>query len=278
MKLAELSENYPRSIYLLNIKTKEYTLIKEQQNAFLEIASLSPDKKYLLYSVYDLGDPAFFFMNMDTRESFGITGAPIGGAISAKWADNENIIGTAYSGGAYLADKSGNISIIDELKDEALFLVEKVNNDIYYNTQSDGSLMKLDLNTNEKVKLGIDRVVALYPSPDGKQMLILQADDSKNILLTYNPESGESISIAEGLELSGVSWSPDQRFITYNLSENINNIATGSFYVYDLLTGDTTHLTSYIKNTRTVWSPSGKKLILTEWFGTFYNSTIIYLK
>ncbi|MDF2484438.1 MAG: hypothetical protein K0R46_606 [Herbinix sp.] len=278
MSLAELSESYPRSLYLFDINTKEYKLVKEQKEVFLDGAAFSKDKKFLLYYEYSLGDPAFYVMNMDTLKSFGIMGEPIGGGMSAKWADNETVIGASYSGGAYLADITGKLSLIDELKEEALYLVEKLNDSVYFNTQYDGTLMKLDLNTKEKISLDLGQVYDTIPSPDGKQMLILQAEGTKNTMLVYDLESGEKINIASGVELNGVSWSPDQRRIAYNLKEDGNNTTTSGLYVYDMLTGVSTQIAVDIENLSTSWSPSGEKLVSTEWDGTQYNSSIIFLK
>ncbi|MDF2543909.1 MAG: hypothetical protein K0S47_3627 [Herbinix sp.] len=64
MSLAELSEQYPMSLYLFDITTKDYKLLKEQKDVFLGGASLSKDKKSLLYYEYSLGDPVFYVMNM----------------------------------------------------------------------------------------------------------------------------------------------------------------------------------------------------------------------
>jgi TolB protein len=278
MSLAELSEQYPRSLYLLDINSKDYKLVKEQKDVFLDGAALSADKKYLLYYEYSLGDPVFYVMNMDTQEGYGIMGDPIGGGISAKWANNETVIGAAYSGGAYLADRTGKITLIDDLKEESLYLVEKINDDIYYNTQSDGTLVKLNLNTKEKISLDLKQVYDMIPSPDGKQMIILQANGTKNTMLVYDLESGEKITIADGAELNGVSWSPDQRRIAYNRKVDENNSTVRSLYVYDMLTGESTQIAVDVENLSTGWSPSGEKLAYTEWDGTQYNSSIIYLK
>jgi TolB protein len=278
MSLAELSEHYPMSLYLFDLTTKEYKLVKEQKDVFLGGADLSADKKYLLYYEYSLGDPVFYVMNMETLEGFGIMGDPIGGAISAKWSDNDTVIGAAYSGGVYLADSSGKITLIDELKEEALYLVEKINDNIYYNTTFDGTLMKLNLDTKEKVSLNLDQVYDTIPSPDGKQMLILQTKGAKNSMLAYDLESGENVIIAEGAELNGVSWSPDQRRIAYYLKEDENNTTVSSLYVYDMLTGVSTQIAVDVENPSTSWSPSGDKLAYTEWDGTEYYSSIIYLK
>ena len=278
MSLAELSGQYPISLYQFNINTKDYKRLKEQEEVILGGASLSKDKKYLLYYEYSLGDPVFYIMNMDTLESYGLMGEPIGGAISAEWADNETIVGAAYSGGAYLADRSGTINLVEELKEEALYLVEKINDTIYFNTQYDGTLIKLDLNTKEKISLNLGQIFDMIPSPDGKQMLVLQANGAKSTLLVYDIESGETIVIGEGTEISGISWSPDQRRIAYNLKENRNNTLVSGLYAYDLLTGNATQIAVDIDNPTTSWSPSGEKLAYTEYNGSKYNSSVIYLK
>lgn len=278
MSLAELAEQYPKSLYLFDLTAKDYKLVKEQKDVFLDGATLSKDKKYLLYYEYSLGDPVFYVMNMDTLEGYGIMGEPIGGGISAKWADNAAVIGAAYSGGAYLADTTGKITLIDDLKEEALYLVEKINDNIYYNTLYNGTLMKLNLSTKEKVSLNLEQVYDTIPSPDGKQMLILQEIGTKNTMLVYDLESGEKITIADGAELNGVSWSPDQRRVAYNLKEDENNTTASSLYVYDMLTGESTQIAVDIENLITSWSPSGEKLAYTEWDGAQYNSSIISLK
>jgi TolB protein len=278
MSLAELAESYPRSLYLLNTSTKEYELLKEQKEVFMGGATLSTDKKYIQYYEYSLGDPVFFIMNMETKEAFGIMGDPIGGAISAKWADNETVIGVAYSGGVYLADRSGKLTLIEELKEDHLYLVEKINDDIYYNSEMDGRLMKFNLNTKEKVDLNLEQVYNILPSPDGNQMLVLQANGTKYTLLVYDLESGEKVTIAEGAEIGGISWSPDQLRVAYNMKQDVNNTSTSSLYVYEMLTGESTQLAVDLENLITVWSPSGEKLAISDWDGTQYNSSIIYLK
>ncbi|WP_432401876.1 TolB family protein [Wukongibacter sp. M2B1] len=288
MKLEELSDSYPRSLYLYNLNTKEYKLLKEQENLFLGGATLSPDKKYLLYYGNSLGDPVYYVMNMDTLESFGIHGSNIGGAYSANWADNETVIGGAYSGGAYsggaysggayLASTTGAITPLDELKDKALFIVRKMRDKIYYNTNSDTSLMVLDLATKEKTSLNINYVYGVFPAPDGNQMLVLQDDGSKRTMILCDADGGSIETIAEGAEISGVSWSPDQRMIAYSLKTVINGTSTSGLYVYDRLTGEDTQIVVDVENPTTCWSPSGRELVYSEWNGIQYNSSIVYLK
>lgn len=278
MSLSELSGQYPRSLYLLNINSKEYQLVKEQKDVLLGGAVFSRDKKYLIYDEYVLGDPAYFIMNMENHESIGLMGEPIGGAKSAHWADNETVIGSAYSGGIYLADRTGNMSLIEELKDEGIYLAEKLGNNIYYNTESDLTLMTLDLATKEKTSLNLGQVTGILPSPDNKEMIILQNNGPESSMIIYSPEKDEKIIIAENAELYGVSWSPDQRMIAYGMKEDENNASERGLYVYDILNGKSIKIAANTELISTNWSPSGKRLSYTEWDGNQYTSSIIYFK
>jgi TolB protein len=277
MKLAELADSYPRSLYVYNLATKQYEPLKEQANVFLGEASLSPDKKHLLYSEFTLGDPVYYVMNLDTLNSFGITGNNIGGAMSAKWTDNNTVIGAAYSGGAYTASIAGEIAAIAGLDTEGLVIVEQINDKLYYTSNSDESLMMLDLATKEPINLGLEHVYRVIPAPDGKQMLVLQANGSKMTLLLSDTDGNNQKTIAEGTELGGVSWSADQRMIAYNRKADANGTTTKGLYVFDMLSGKSTQLAVDVDIATTTWSPSGEALVYTQWDGKQYNSSIIHL-
>ncbi|CAM4208236.1 TolB protein [Paenibacillus endophyticus] len=278
MKLEELSDSYPKSLYRYNLKTKQYELIKEQENAFLGDATLSSDKKHLLYQLFDLGDPVYHVLNLETLDSFAISGGTIGGAVSAKWADGKTIIGAAYSGGAYTASTSGSIAPLAGLDEEALVIVEKINDKIYYTTQTDESLMVLNLTTKEKRSLGMDHVYRVVSSPDGNQLLVLQTNGTKSKLILSDADGKNQETIAEGTELGGVSWSLDQRMIAYSEKADVNGTTIKGLYVYDMLTGKSTSLAVDVDNAVTAWSPSGKALLYTEWDGKQTNSNIVHLK
>ncbi len=277
MSLAELSDNYPKSLYLFNINTGEYKPLKEQKDVFLGSAALSADKKHLLYSEFTLGDPVFYVMNLDTLDTFGIMGDKIGGAMTGNWGGNE-VIGAAYSGGAYLADPKGDISEIEELKEEALYVVRKMNDNVYYNTSYDESLVMLNLTTKEKTNLNLEHVYDVIPSPDGNKMLVLQNNGSKKMMILCNADGSDKKIIAEGTELGGVSWSQDQRMLAYNLKSVVNGSAVAGLYIYDMLTDEASQIAVDIQNAATSWSPSGEKLVYSEWNGEQYNSSIVTLK
>ncbi len=277
MSLLELSEHYPRSLYLYNINTKEYELLKEREDVFLGEAALSADKKYLLYSEYTLGDPIYYVMDLETREALGILGDNVGGALSARWSGNE-VFGAAYYNGAYTATVTGEISVIEDLNEEGLFIVRKIQDNIYYNTNYDETLFRFNTVTKEKTNLNLERVYDVIPAPDGNKMLVLQRNETKNTLILCDTDGGNQKIIAEGTELGGVSWSPDQRMVAYHRKGTDNNTTVNGLYIYDMLTAESSQIAVNIQNATTSWSPSSEKLAYAEWNGEQYNSSIVYLK
>lgn len=277
MALAEYPDTYPRSLYYYNIKTKEYKLIKEQKNVFLGGATLSADKKYLLYSEYVLGDPAYYVMNLDTKNSFCITGNNIGGAKSAGWFGNE-VAGAAYNNGAYLASPLGDISVLEGMKAESVFILRMTKDSVYYNTENDTSLIKMNRSTKEKTNLKLKNVFNLILSDDGTKMLVLESDSTKSTLLLCDLDGSNQVKIAEGTYIGGVSWSADKRMFAYNVKNVGTSAAVNGLYVYDILTGKANQIAVDIQNASTSWSPLGDKLMYTQWNDEAYDSCIVYLK
>lgn len=65
-------------------------------------------------------------------------------------------------------------------------------------------------------------------------MLVLQSDNMKSTLLLVDLKEGNQITIAEGTDISGISWSPDQRMIAYTMNGNGTNATMNGLYVYDM--------------------------------------------
>jgi len=277
MNLLEYADAYPKSLYLYNINTKEYKLLKEQENTNLGDAKLSADKKHLLFSEFSLGDPAYYVMDMETLKTFVLAGENIAGAMSADWAKNE-VVGAAYSGDAYLAAADGEINVIEGLDQEGLFIVDKIKDNIYFNTAYDLSLKMFNISTKETTDLGLSDVTDVIPSPDENQILVLQNNGSKSTLTLCDADGGNAKTIATGTEIDGISWSSDQRMAAYNLKADTNGTSVKGLYIYDMLTGDATVIAVDTESTLTAFSPSGKELIFSGWNGTSWNSSIVYLK
>ena len=280
MSLLDNSESYPRSIYLYNLDTKEYKTVKAQKNMFLGGATLSPDKKHLLYYEYSIGDVAYYLMSMDAVEQSTVPEDNLGIAYTAEWTDDQHVIGASYRGGAYLADTSRNLTQIAELQEEQLLTVQKVQDKIYYITTENPSfqLYMLDLVTKEKKNLKIDNADGITPSPDGKLMLITQGTESTRRLLLADAEGNILKTITEGSEVTGASWSPNQLMIAYQLKSVINGVESSGIYLYDVLTDKSVQIAANVGNASIRWSPSGKKIAVTELDERNYNSSIIYLK
>ncbi|SMP43707.1 hypothetical protein [Anoxynatronum buryatiense] len=269
MKLEELSDSYPISLYTYSLSTNEFRLLKEEENRFMGGATLSDDGSHLLYSGYTLGDPGYYVMNLDTLESFNIEGA-----YSAHWGDEGAVVGASYKGGAYSASTSGVITPLGDLNQESLFIVRKSNHAVYYNTQSETALMKLDLETNQKTSLNIDDVVGLFPSSGGDHLLVLQSDGTTERLILCDVQ-GESIQIiVESKEIRGVAWSPDEKMIAYSRTDTVD----WGIYGYDLIRNKEFNIVPGEESRGIHWSPSGRKLSFVHANTTDYNSSIVYFK
>lgn len=278
MRLLEKSDYYPRSIYQYNLESKEYEILKAAKDMFLGGATLSPDKNYLLYYEYSIGDTAFYLMSMNQSNPDNVTKEVLGLAMTAKWTEDNNVIGVSYAGGAYTVDTSITLTPITELQAEQLYTVHKAQNKIYYITISDTlDMYTLDVDTNVKKKLKIENVDGIFPSPDGKQILITQSTPSARKLLVADNEGNILRTIAEGAEITGVSWSPDQMMIAYQLRTVIDGVDSSGFYIYDVLTSNSTQIAVNTTVSGISWSPSGNKIAVTEYIEQNYNSSIIYL-
>lgn len=178
---------------------------------FLGDAVLSSDHKHLLYSEFSLGDPVYYVMDLGSKKTFSITGDDIAGAMSARWADDDTVIGPAYSGGAFTANTSGKITAVEGLSGEGLIVVRQIKDKIYYTSNSGETLQTFDLNTKEKATLKIERVGSVIPSPGGDQLLVLQYKDSAQALLLTDTDGGirrlswkaRSLAVSPGRRTSG---------------------------------------------------------------------------
>lgn len=276
MKLAELSEKYPRSLYFYNINTKEYKLISEAENLFLGGATLSENKESILYYKVEIGDPAYFVMNINNHIGFGIQGENIGGATSAIWSDND-VIGTTYNNSVFLASTDGDIEILDDLEKD-IFLIRKVKDVIYYNTLTDQSLISMNLNSKEKIGTSLTNVTDVIPSPKGNELIINQNDGSKSRLLLSDLLGKDTTIIDEGSELGGISWSKDGDLISYYKLDTLSGNESSGIYVFDTISKKTFQILPDVKYSTTSWSPSGNKLAVAELIEGNYYSRILYLK
>lgn len=280
MSLLENAEFYPRSIYEYKLDTKEFKTIKAQKDMFLGGAILSPDKKHLLYYEYSIGDVAYYLMSLEDVGQSSVTEDIIGSAYTAGWTDEQNVIGASYAGGAYMADTRGKLTQIAELQEEQLFTVHKMKEKIYYITTDSPTFQvyMLDLVTKEKKNLQVENADGITLSPDGKQMLVTQATETKKSLKIADADGNIQSTITEGSDVTGASWSPNQQMVAYQLDSVINDVDSSGLYLYDVSTGKSIQIAPNVRNAKIKWSPSGKKISVTELDERNYNSSIIYIK
>ena len=272
----ESDELYPTSIYEYNLGTKEFKTIIAKKNMYLGGAILSPDKKHLLYTRFTVGDEAYYVMNLEDRGQSSEKDYHIN-AWSAEWIDEQNIIGSSYAGGAYIADTRGNLTPIAELQEEQLYTAHKTQEKIYYITAV-GQLYMLDLITKEKKNLQLQNVSEIGFSPDGKQLLVTQVIESKTSLISADVYGTIQKTITEGSDVTGATWSPDQQIIAYQLISDSNGVDSSGIYLYEVSTGKTIQITRNAVSAEIRWSPSGKKISISEFDGKNSSSSIIYLK
>ncbi len=276
MDIPEASGAHPKSIYTYDLAKDKYQLLKAMNGGNLGGAILSSDRRTLLYHEFTVGDPAFYLTDMDFDDDPLALGRMITSAMSAQWAADDTVIGASYNGGAYVSDTSGNVTFVEGLKNESLIVTDKVSSFLYY-TLPDETLWKMDLQTREKVSLGLSNVYSLSHSPDGREILVVQSDGAKFTLSLFDTDGGSHALIDEGQEIGAVSWSPDQRMIAYQLKNDADGRTSSGLYVHDMLTGETSRIAVDVAPYATTWSPSGKELVFNESDGTTYNSSIVYL-
>ena len=280
MSLLEKADRYSRGIYLYNIETMEAEPIIIRKNMFLGGAKLSPNKKYLLYHEYSIGDSAFYVMSMNEKnQEKDIKDGALGLAITAKWTEDNEIIGVSYAGGAYTTDDNWNLAPAYDLQDEQLYTVIKGKNKICYITVAENlDLHVLDLETNEKMMLDLKNVDGVIPSPDGEQLLLTQSTETDRRLYVADMYGNILRTIAEGIDITGVTWSPDQSMIAYQSESLVNGVNSKDLYIYDVLAGESKKIADNISASEIVWSPSGDKIAVSQYSDTGHNNlSIIYL-
>ncbi|MBU5671396.1 hypothetical protein [Paenibacillus brevis] len=276
LELEELAGSYPESLYLLDLDTEQFQLLKEQESANLGEARLSPDKKHLLYSEYTLGDPAYYVMDLETKESFAIKTEGSHVAMSAHWGDEGMIVGASYRGGAYSSTVQGKATGIDGLTEGPVVIVRKWKDTLFYSTGDNPTLVMLDPANGQVESTQLEQVQDVLFMGEGKGLLVVQyLNDGNRMRMGLSDRNGENYKkLAEGTEISGVSISPDQTLIAYQLTENADPSSKGIFLL-DLATGESLKIGDNAEYAITSWSPSGDKLAYSNWDGEHKNSTIV---
>jgi TolB protein len=122
----------------------------------------------------------------------------------------------------------------------------------------------LDPTTKEKKNLQLENVDGITLSPGGKRILVTQATGSKKRLIIADADGTIQRTIAEGSEVTGASWSPNQQMIAYQLDSVINGVDSSGLYLYDVSTGESIQIAQNVGYAEIRWSPSSKKISFAE--------------
>lgn len=276
LELEELAGSYPESLYLLDLDTEQFQLLKEQESANLGEARLSPDKKHLLYSEYTLGDPAYYVMDLETKESFAIATEGSHVAMSAHWGDDGTIVGASYRGGAYSSTVQGKAAEIEGLTEGPVVIARKWKDTLFYSTGDNPALVMLDTANGQAGSTQLEQVQDVLFMREGQELLVVQyLNDGNMMRMGLTDRNGENYKkLAEGTEISGVSISPDQTLIAYQLTESADPSSKG-IYLLDLDTGESVKVGDNVEYAITSWSPSGNRLAYSNWDGEKKNSTVV---
>ena len=273
MRLSELSEQYPRSLYQYNFDTDEYTLLKEQENIFLSGAKLSSDKNHILFEGFSLGDPVIYVMDINTSETYNIPEA-----YSASWSDDGKVVGASYKGGAYEASPQGEVTTLAPQLQGSLFIVRKIGDKVFYNSSDDPSLRMIDLNTDQQEELNIDNVYNIIPLQDRNQLLILQDDGTNTNLLLVDNDGGNLRELAEVDDIQGISWSEDQKIVAYILTRDEDGISKKGIFLHDIERDEAIEIIPDTASHNIIFSPTGKKLVYLEQNDFNVTSTLVDLE
>ena len=274
LELEDLKDFHPRSLYSYDITSQEFTLLQGQKEFNLWGGELSKDKKNLFYYEYTLGDPAYFVMPLASTNEEGTL---IEEAMSGEWTSENVLIGPSYKGGVYLKSPAGAVEHIEELKEMNVIHAVQIKDAVIFMEISSTSLKKLDLNTREITTLPLENVYSILPSPSSTHFTAIVSDGAKSTLVLSDADASTRTVLAEGISISAVAWSEDQRMISYYLKKDVNGASNEGLYVYDLLSGTTTLVAVDGEIQRSVFSPSGEQLSYTKFTGTGADSTILTL-
>lgn len=273
LTLEEYQGLHPRSLYTYDLNTKEFTLLQGKADWNFWGAELSKDKKNIFYYEYTLGDPAFFMMPVAPNG----TGTLIEEAMSGEWTSENVLIGPSYKGGVYLKSPAGALEHIEELKEMNVIHAVQIKDAVIFMEISSTSLKKFDLNTREITTLPLENVYSILPSPSSTHFTAIVSDGAKSTLVLSDADASTRTVLAEGISISAVAWSEDQRMISYYLKKDLNGASNEGLYVYDLLSGTTTLVAVDGEIQRSVFSPSGEQLSYTKFTANGADSTILTL-
>ncbi|MGR6338975.1 TolB family protein [Priestia megaterium] len=267
-------EVYAQNLATYNLKNKS-TFVLHPNNEIQHAAKLSPNGEYLFYKVAKGEDPFGYIMNLQTKKTVKIKNVLLYPS-SGEWLNNSEVMFITMEGKLSKANVKGEVEPLLHRDDRILDAVKGIGGIYYIGVNNQLFFLHNEQTDPEKIR---DNVVSIIPSPNGKQLALVQQKDAQTRTLSITDLKGsEAFQLALSTQIFGVSWSPDGSKLAYNfISEKEGD---KGIFIADGLTGDVTHLNVNLDYAadQLDWSQSGNKLVASSFTQNQVHTYVIFLK
>ncbi|WP_456317966.1 TolB family protein [Priestia megaterium] len=267
-------EVYAQNLATYNLKNKS-TFVLHPSNEIQHAAKLSPNGEYLFYKVAKGEDTFGYIMNLQTKKTVKIKNVLLYPS-SGEWLNNSEVMFITMEGKLSKANVKGEAEPLLHRDDRILDAVKGIGGIYYIGVNNQLFFLHNEQTDPEKIR---DNVISIIPSPNGKQLALVQQKDAQTRTLSITDLKGsEAFQLALSTQIFGVSWSPDGSKLAYNfISEKEGD---KGIFIADGLTGDVTHLNVNLDYAadQLAWSQSGNKLVASSFTQNQVHTYIIFLK
>ncbi len=253
------------------------TILIEQKNTNEPKTAMTDDGKF----VYHIN---LFNFDLSTQTSKVLSGEEIGQIGAIVSPDKKHIFYKqsvdGNTGTGYIIDRNGKNKVkVSDVENIFAFSTEGrwVNNQevIYptldqqmYTANLNGKITKIDPNSDIvytlKKKLGNNKVEWVIPSPNQRKFAIVRKiSQTKRELFITGPTGKKTVTLANGTQIFGSSWSPDSKTVAFSvISEDKGE---RGLFVVDVNTRKITQLSTDLDEISgpITWNPSGNKLLVS---------------
>ena len=283
----EGEESYPNNLYILDSKSGEYKILNEESANQL-IAEFSPDKKHIFYKTNSEETARGYIMDSQGKSVVSITGDKTIHFSAGKWIDNERVIYADFNNTIYEGDIFGKIVEVANLSPKSINKAIAMDETFYYTVSSvyrngeelyflTSNLDFIKYNLVSKETTLLDRnVLKIYPSKDFNKIAYVKMTEELIVKLTLADVSFSKKTLAEGMAISEVAWSPDNTRLVYSVTKEASE--ENGIYLSDLKSEKTSRISLFDGVTGLSWSPSGKKLLVCRYDNEYkFLSNVIIL-
>lgn len=253
------------NLYQYQLNNRQAKLVKGEASNQVN-ARYSPNKRHIFYHSIQNIDPIgkgviIDLMNQSVHPVE--TKMELDQAMG-QWINSQQIIyATFETNQIYLMNIAGKSQHIPISKPLAVDGIAKLGQYIYFVTP-DSKLYRL---AGKKLSLMKNDVQAFAFSPNGQRLILRLAkpDHHEQESLTITDRNGNEQSpvIQTGGSIGEVSWSPDQKTVAYSVLADDEK--KRGLFIYNIRTQRSTKiLTDQTTFSNLRWSPSGKKLSVTD--------------